>query len=411
MGRATHKGSIRKRGKSWQIRVSVGGQESAFTVRGSKKDAIQAAEAEHQKMTKRQRFARRGSRGRIRFSDLLNRFRTSVIPETNGGTPEAYEDTLKPVEIYFCGREMGAERGVLGPFTTERDPWVDDMLTPDFTDYLVWRRRTRLDGKIGPTSDRTVEKDRAVLHRLMKWAKKQGYTEYNPVVDTDRPSVDERHAVILSDPQFDAFLAATRSSRQRMLYAYAVALNDLGARSESEVLWLQWTDVDFDAGFVTVRSDHGHRTKTGRGRDIPMTPRLRHVLLEHAAKYQHAVYDGAGSPWVFHNTQDRGRAKAGKRISSMRNSFNLAAKKAGVPGDFVQHDLRHRRATTWLAAGKDLVKVQMALGHADVRTTMRYTHLVREHLLSLVEDADTPQNLIGELRALVEEMSALKRAS
>ncbi len=51
----------------------------------------------------------------------------------------------------------------------------------------------------------------------------------------------------------------------------------------------------------------------------------------------------------------------------------------------IQHDLRHRRVTTWLAEGKNPVHVKEALGHADLRTTMGYTHLVRERLHSLVE--------------------------
>ena len=57
-----------------------------------------------------------------------------------------------------------------------------------------------------------------------------------------------------------------------------------------------------------------------------------------------------------------------------------------MPADLHQHDLRHRRATTWLAEGKNLVHVKEALGHADLRTTMGYTHLAREHLRSLVDD-------------------------
>jgi hypothetical protein len=48
-------------------------------------------------------------------------------------------------------------------------------------------------------------------------------------------------------------------------------------------------------------------------------------------------------------------------------------------------DLRHRRVTTWLAEGGDVAKVREAMGHADLRTTMGYTHLVRENLRSLVE--------------------------
>ena len=63
-----------------------------------------------------------------------------------------------------------------------------------------------------------------------------------------------------------------------------------------------------------------------------------------------------------------------------------AIKRAELPEGFVLHDLRHRRATTWLADGQNVVHVKEALGHADLRTTMGYTHLAKEHLRSLVEE-------------------------
>lgn len=53
------------------------------------------------------------------------------------------------------------------------------------------------------------------------------------------------------------------------------------------------------------------------------------------------------------------------------------------------HDLRHRRVTKWLAEEKSPVLVQEAVGHADITTTMRYSHLAREHLRALVRE--TPE--------------------
>jgi site-specific recombinase XerD len=47
--------------------------------------------------------------------------------------------------------------------------------------------------------------------------------------------------------------------------------------------------------------------------------------------------------------------------------------------------MRHRRVTTWLAVGTDAMKVKEPMGHADLRTTMDYTHLMWENLRGLVE--------------------------
>ena len=94
------------------------------------------------------------------------------------------------------------------------------------------------------------------------------------------------------------------------------------------------------------------------------------------------------SPWVFHHVVTRARQRAGDRIGSLRQAFAAAAARASVPPGLHQHDLRHRRVTTWLAEERNPVHVIEAMGHADLRTTMAYTHLAREHLRSLTAHAD-----------------------
>ena len=46
------------------------------------------------------------------------------------------------------------------------------------------------------------------------------------------------------------------------------------------------------------------------------------------------------------------------------------------------------RTAAWLADEKNPVHVKEAVGHSDLRTTMGYTHLAREHLRSLVDRED-----------------------
>ena len=92
---------------------------------------------------------------------------------------------------------------------------------------------------------------------------------------------------------------------------------------------------------------------------------------------------------------------AGRRIKSLREAFRRAARRAGIPADLRQHDLRHRRVTKWLGDGHPIHKVREALGHSSVQVTEEYQHLVPEHLRSLVEgdEADPEQRLIDLARA------------
>jgi len=131
--------------------------------------------------------------------------------------------------------------------------------------------------------------------------------------------------------------------------------------------------------------------KGGRTRHVPMTARLRDVLRAHFARCRFAAYDGVRPEYVFHHERTRRRHRAGQRVKSFRGAIGRAVARVEVPAGWVLHDLRHRRVTTWLAEGKSPVLVKEALGHADLKTTMAYTHLAKEHLRALVEPAATTE--------------------
>jgi integrase len=103
------------------------------------------------------------------------------------------------------------------------------------------------------------------------------------------------------------------------------------------------------------------------------------------------------SPWLFHWIKDKGKGKAGGRVDEFRTTWLKAINEAELPEGFRMHDLRHRRVTTWLAEGKDVVKVKEAVGHSALATTMLYTHLIRENLLTLVDEPKDEREGLKEL--------------
>ena len=188
-----------------------------------------------------------------------------------------------------------------------------------------------------------------------------------------------------------------------MLTLHVLTLAEAGLRCDSECLWLRWEDVDLEKGWLTIVTGRdGHRTKGGRSRLVPMTPRLHQAMREHFAAYRFAQYpdtDGneQPTPWVFHHLITKRQYAAGTRILTLRPSFDNARSRADLLPQLVRHDLRHRRVTTSLAAGKDLVKVQRAMGHSNVKITMGYLHLVPDDLRDLVDDGTTTQKELKEL--------------
>lgn len=364
-----HPGTIEKRGRSLRVILYAGGKRHSFTLATTdRREAVEFAKRKHAELERLVDRERHGLPGSMSMAALLDKFDAERLPLLAESTCRTYSISLGLFREFFIER-FGNLR-------------VDQVRPGHVKDYLNWRR-THSRGR-AVASNRTLQKDRATLHSVFAFAEELELREGNPVGRVSVPKADPRDPVILSDDQYERLLS--ECAERPMLSLYVLVLGETGARCESEALYLRWEDVDFEGGFLRIASGRdGHRTKSGKGRWVPMTPELKDAVREHFARFRFAMYRGEQTPWVFHHPWARRRASAGERIQSLRRAFAAAARRAKLPADLHQHDLRHRRVTTWLAEGKNPVHVKEALGHTDLRTTMGYTHLAREHLKSLVE--------------------------
>src|SRR5207302_5750601 len=143
---------------------------------------------------------------------------------------------------------------------------------------------------VGALSNRSIQKERTVLHTLFALADECEYREGNPVSRTKKPKADPRTPVILSEDEYDRLLLECVDPT---VYFYVVVLAEAGLRDESEALWLRWEDFHIDDGFLTIVSGRGgHRTKSGKSRWVPMTKRLRDAVRVYRQSH---FADG----WVF----------------------------------------------------------------------------------------------------------------
>lgn len=182
-------------------------------------------------------------------------------------------------------------------------------------------------------------------------------------LDVPRPRRERSLPVV---PTRDEVLALAgvlenRKHRLAVLLCYGSGLR------VSELVGLNVGDVDLETLTVRVRQ--------GKGRKDRLT-----VLSESLAE---AVREqGGGRP----ATQPLFLGAGGRRWStrSVQAVVARARQRAGLQRRVTVHSLRHAFATHLLERGTDLRAIQVLLGHADVRTTTRYTHLVDPRQMQLV---------------------------
>ena len=146
--------------------------------------------------------------------------------------------------------------------------------------------------------------------------------------------------------------------------AAALRLLMLTGCRRNEILTLRWEDVRLEAQELRLRD-----SKTGP-RTVSLSPEATAVLA--------ALPRLPDNPWAIPGT------KPGARLSSIFEPWRRVRARAGLD-DVRIHDLRHSYASRALALGESLPVIAKLLGHAQIQTTARYTHLTRD----AVKDAAT----------------------
>ena len=126
----------------------------------------------------------------------------------------------------------------------------------------------------------------------------------------------------------------------------------------SELVALRVSDLDYERLRVRVRR--------GKGRKERLT-----LLSAQLVGPLQALTSGAD------REQPVFRSRQGGALStrSVQKFVKHSAERLGLPGAVTPHSLRHSFATHLLEGGTDLVHIQALLGHADLKTTVRYIHV------------------------------------
>lgn len=360
---------------SWRWRVSVGGERIAETF-DTDLTETEAARKARNRYDVLQAQAARGEGGSIRLSRLLTVYRDQRFPALAESTRRAYDLAFRALETWYG---------------EDTDPRLTSIRRGDVKAFLSWRRVHRPDGtKCDPLSGWSIKRSLGALSTLFEEAVEREWIEANPArrISVDTPDTEP---VILSDSEYESLVAAAEG--RPMLRTFLLLAGEAGLR-RSEAFDLRWSDLDLAEGFLeVVHGRDGRTTKGKRSRSVPMTSRLRTELRGHAARFR---LDGTRSAFVLHHVRPRGSASKGDRFRQMDRSLATLADRVGLPEEWRYHDLRHRRCTRWLAEGYSPEKVRRAMGHADLSTTLQYSHLVRSDLEEMVgEDRSDLADMVG----------------
>jgi integron integrase len=216
------------------------------------------------------------------------------------------------------------------------------------------------------------------------------------LVDVVRAKRPVRVPLVLSPEEVRAVLARARGVPRLM----AALMYGAGLRL-LECCRLRVKDVDFHRHEITVRDGKGRKDRVTVLPDA-LAERLQVHLERVHHQHQADLAAGAGSvllpdaldrkyasasrewawQWVFPASRLYTDAETGERRrhhiheSAVQRDFAASVRAAGLTKPATCHTLRHSFATHLLEVGYDIRTIQELLGHADVGTTMIYTHVL-----------------------------------
>ena len=170
----------------------------------------------------------------------------------------------------------------------------------------------------------------------------------------------------------------------------------------TEALRLRVKDLDLERGELMVRDGKGAKdraTVLPAALVLPLRAHLARLHAKHLADYEQGirvalpdalgrkkpgaalawgwqfVFPG-GEPWIDSRTGVRTQDHLHEKV--VQRAMQQAVRKAGITRPASCHTLRHSFATHLLEDGYDIRTLQELLGHADVSTTMLYTHVTNK---------------------------------
>jgi integrase len=351
------------RNRRYYARLFVGGKEIWKSLKTKLKSVAVERLHEHVVNVRQQRSSGiRMTGGTLNFGEILELYRQNFSrdAEMADGTKNFREAGVRRLLKTWPGVETLNVRKISSPMVRA---WTLRLRT-EATPYVPNGAKTPCRNSTG-ASPTTFNCALDALRQALDLAVETGHLFTNPARDRSikRVTPKSRRLVLPSRQQFiDVVEAVDRAGYGECRAAAEMVklLAFTGAR-QNEANHLEWRDVNFETGRITLRV-----TKNGEPRDVPMIPECRGLL---EAMRLHREDEPGDKPVL--------------RVRECRGFLTMACQKVGAPR-IGHHGLRHLFATTAIEAGIDVPTVAKIMGHRDggALAMKVYGHLRDEHAQS-----------------------------
>ena len=319
--------TFRKRNGKWQARIQVSGGPSQartfFKLSDARKWAQQTEEAYQQGLLKTRPDP-------ITLYDAFKRYMADVNPRKKRSHIERYR-----IKAWMQGGLNQRKLEYIRTFHLAA--WRDDKIKTGF-------------------KANTIRLHLAVLSHLYSVAQSEwGYEHLqNPVLHLTRPKLSKVRETRITNEDVTALIQHTQSPYLPFLIQLAL----LTGMRRSELIKLQWEDVDFDNQIIYLTD-----TKNGENRQIPISQKVRTILKS---------FEGTEGPLFT------------IKEHAVSVAFRRAVKRSGLV-NISFHTLRHEAITRFFEKGLSIPEVASISGHKSWAILRRYTHINSSNLIKRID--------------------------
>lgn len=215
--------------------------------------------------------------------------------------------------------------------------------------YVVLKKALKIEMILTILLTNTVNHDHSYLNAVFEELMRLGELADNPIKDIRKLKIQETELCFLTNKQINLLLSEAGKSLNNSLPTVIKICLSTGARwSEAE----QLKSTQVISGAL-----HLSNTKSGKNRTLPISERLEKEILTKLP------------------------------FTPCAQSFTNALKRSGIntPKGQNTHILRHTFASQFMMNGGNILVLQRALGHSDIKMTIRYAHFAPDHLKEIRE--------------------------